>query len=222
MAVSLSQSLFWVSQFILCKACCEYWHVKHCSFKYVLLEMLNLLRASITLQRLRKSQLACRSKRDRMQTDRNAVLPARAWLESLYRKKKNKTDKFDASRRLKFTSCCAHLSEVFKSQVPGCCSDIVPNHYEAVNRGLPNGGDAEDGRAPGAASTATRELDDLMDSLSDFKVGSEGVVCFHRAMGALPNSWFDVACFVHSRCATWDVCFSVCGPKACRFWFWFQ
>ncbi len=64
----------------------------------------------------------------------------------------------------------------------------MPNHYEAVNRGLPNGGDAEDGRAPGAASTATRELDDLMDSLSDFKVGSEGVVCFHRAMGALPNS----------------------------------
>lgn len=52
-------------------------------------------------------------------------------------------------------------------------SDIVPNHYEAVNRrpdALLNGNDAGDGRPPGAASTATRELDDLMDSLSDFKV----------------------------------------------------
>ena len=53
------------------------------------------------------------------------------------------------------------------------CSVIVPNHYEAVNRrpdAILNGNDVGDGRVPGAASTATRELDDLMDSLSDFKV----------------------------------------------------
>ncbi len=91
-------------------------------------------------------------------------------------------------RKGKFATCiftkCVHMQVQLKSfwaqsvrsvltVICWCYSDIVPSHYEAV-KGRPdamlNGNDAGDGRAPGAASTATRELDDLMDSLSDFKV----------------------------------------------------